>query len=133
MEVSEGKDWDVRGGIETRFPAGQAGAEECSQRSAGLASRRGLRLAKRKWRIDTNAYCRTACEERSFLQPVPHDGPVFTDARGNADRAKPSLSGNWRHSGNGYRVSGVLRDHSQGLCDVRRTAEAGRLYLRLVW
>src|SRR5262249_15091494 len=122
MEIPEREDPDLRDRVETRLPTGEAGAQGFPQRSAGPAGRRGLWLAERQWRAGADADCRAAREKRSFLQPVPHDGAVLTHTRSNADRTKPSLGGYRCHSGDGDWLPGLLRDYSQGLCDVRRTA-----------
>src|SRR5262249_4566498 len=90
VDVSQRPDRDVCDRLDARFPPGEGGGEGLSERSAGAAGRRGIRLAERVRRPGAYADRGAAGEEWSALQPVPHHGPVLADAGGVADRSQSS-------------------------------------------
>ena len=70
---------------------------------------------------------RATGRERAQVQPPPHDGAVFANPPGTADRAQPSLRRDGRHHRDRHVRAGVQLDSSKHRSAAGRDAQAQRL------
>ena len=75
---------------------------------------------------------RTSGRQRTQVQPLPHDGPLFADAGSPTERAQPSLGRDGQHHGDRHLGTRLQLASSEHRRPVGRDAQTQRLLDRAV-